>query len=55
MQIKTDRFTDVAKKALHDTRTRKFLDGMYANVKERLKSIRKTIAKSTGNPTLISL
>ena len=39
MQIKTDQFAEAAKDALHDTYTRKFLDAMYANVKERLKSM----------------
>ncbi len=39
LQIKTDQFAEAAKGALHDTYTRKFLDGMYANVKQRLKSM----------------
>jgi L-lactate dehydrogenase complex protein LldF len=39
MQIKTTQFAEAAKAALHDTYTRKFLDGMYANIKERLKSM----------------
>ncbi len=39
MQIKTEQFAEAAKAALHDTYTRTFLDGMYANVKERLKSM----------------
>jgi len=39
MQIKTDQFAEAAQGALHDTYTRTFLDGMYANVKERLQSM----------------
>jgi L-lactate dehydrogenase complex protein LldF len=39
MQIKTEQFAESAKEALSDTYTRTFLDGMYANVKERLKSM----------------
>jgi len=39
MQIKTDQFAAAAQAALHDTYTRTFLDGMYANVKQRLKSM----------------
>jgi len=39
MQIKTDRFAEAAQGALHDTHTRRFLDGMYANTRERLKSM----------------
>ena len=39
MQIKTDQFGEAAQGALHDTHTRRFLDGMHANTRERLKSM----------------
>ena len=39
MHVKTDQFAETAKKALNDTYTRLFLDGMHEKVKERLKSI----------------
>ena len=39
MQIKTDQFTEAAKKALHDTSTRTFLEGMHPRLKERLESM----------------